>query len=247
MFYYLSRVRRRTLHAQVTHVITGCVELADETIAIRQVEPQIWDHMTVWSVAKSVLTRDWATATLYLVDHANKSESTVRPFLPTPRLGICVYPGAYKRPSVAKSNNGDGPPLPNVDRAMAKPRRPDKGGVKKVPPKATVLIPMMPVPPVDAPALAVVPVPPAAPEPEPEDEDSSDDSDEVLAALAAGNTKSSVDWGQETGGLRVFDEPIESLNFLHHGSLRVFRRRLDVVASSFCMLHAAHGWKSRCM
>jgi len=134
VFFYLSRRRRRTFHAQVTHVLTRCIRLADDTIALEQSSPQIWHHMTVWSVAKELLTRRWPGVTLKICHHRNRDRSTVLPFCPVPLLPLVVWPGVFRAPKISRDTG------PDIEGRARAPRR-KTVPIVKVPPHRTALLP----------------------------------------------------------------------------------------------------------
>ena len=137
-YYYLARRRKRVFHCQTTHVLVRCVLCSDDTLALGQRRPFLFDFCTLWAVSRDVLRAGCTDLSLHVLSVTEDTFSSVKPTLP-PRdseFGIVVWPDVFKATRAVKPADA----LASLDGAAARrQRRKGVRGVRTVAPASVLL------------------------------------------------------------------------------------------------------------
>jgi len=133
LLFYFARMRRRRLHALVTHVLVHCSAHPDGSFSLAQRCFREYHFATLWSVAKQLIVAGWKAIRLAPITWTNDSAESGSTITPASEgEWFSVWPNVYRRPRVVREA---GPDL--GDRPLPRPQR-RTGGVRVLPPGTIV-------------------------------------------------------------------------------------------------------------
>ena len=103
---YVARVRRRQTVAQTTHVLAACARVG---VGVWQLKRKPggdgWNFLTLWKLAKTILTQGWPEVHIYSLKWASTAGGALH-VVGNAVARWEVWPTVYKRPPNDASDEG---------------------------------------------------------------------------------------------------------------------------------------------
>ena len=143
LYYFYAHCRVRRFHAQVTHAVVPCefgLDGIDGVLRLKEAPcGEVWDYISLWSVAKRVLNLGPAAARVVILAHQDLNYHRVAELPGDAPYTFDVWPEVFMPVPVPVPPRLD---IPGEEKTTKRPRPKASGGVKVVRPDCIALSPI---------------------------------------------------------------------------------------------------------